>query len=117
MVRTLLVSFIDGSRVVKALFGKRLFVLYHLIVRYPYVWTEPWNTALNGAAALVSVGWMMIFGGATVWVILYYLHNIAITDHSRKWDYCYTKINMLLICIAINLVHIFDYVHGYLRTI
>ena len=37
MVRILSVSSTDGSRAIKALFGKTLSFLYQVIVRYPYV--------------------------------------------------------------------------------
>ena len=53
---TLSIPFTDGSRVVKALFGKGLSFLCQVIVRFSYDRTAQLNTALNGAAAWVSVG-------------------------------------------------------------
>ena len=57
IIRILVVSFADGSSVVEAFLGTGfLFLLYQVIVRYPYARTEQLNRALNGAAALVLVG-------------------------------------------------------------
>ena len=56
MVRTLVVPFTEAAVVEYALCGRGLVCLCQMIFSSPHPLAEQVNTALNGAAALVSVG-------------------------------------------------------------
>ena len=51
------------------LVGSESPLLYQVMLRWPHPVTEHVNTPLNGAAALVSVGWMRMWGAKGTWAI------------------------------------------------